>query len=82
DCDGTLVDSEVVAARAWSEYVAPYGVTLSPDEALARFRGVSMKWCISHIEQVHGQTLPGHFEQELRALMGGMLEQHLQPING
>jgi len=82
DCDGTLVDSEVVAARAWSEYVAGYGVTLSPEEALARFRGVSMKWCISHIEQLHGQTLPDHFEQELRALMGGMLEQHLQPISG
>ncbi|WP_288393310.1 HAD family hydrolase [uncultured Herbaspirillum sp.] len=82
DCDGTLVDSEVVAARAWSEYVAGYGVTLSPAEALARFRGVSMKWCISHIEQLSGQVLPTHFEQELRALMGGMLEQHLQPING
>ncbi|MDR6586278.1 sugar transferase [Herbaspirillum sp. BH-1] len=82
DCDGTLVDSEVVAARAWSEYVANYGVSLSAEEALARFRGVSMKWCISHIEQLHGQALPAHFEEELRALMGSLLEQHLQPISG
>ncbi|MBG7621838.1 HAD-IA family hydrolase [Herbaspirillum sp. AP02] len=82
DCDGTLVDSEVVAARAWSEYVANYGVSLSAEEALARFRGVSMKWCISHIEQLHGQALPAHFEEELRALMGSLLEQHLQPIGG
>lgn len=82
DCDGTLVDSEVVAARAWSEYVASYGVSLSAEEALARFRGVSMKWCISHIEQLHGQALPAHFEEELRALMGSLLEQHLQPISG
>ena len=82
DCDGTLVDSEVVAAQAWSEYVAGYGVTLSAEEALARFRGVSMTWCLAHIEELHGQSLPQHFEQELRALMARLLEQQLQPING
>lgn len=82
DCDGTLVDSEVVAARAWSEYVATYGVQLTPEDALARFRGVSMNWCIAHVAQLRGQALPAHFEQELRTRMGVMLEQHLQPING
>ncbi len=82
DCDGTLVDSEVVAAQAWSEYVAGYGVALSAEEALARFRGVSMTWCLAHIEALHGQSLPQHFEQELRALMARLLEQQLQPING
>nr|WP_198983350.1 HAD-IA family hydrolase [Herbaspirillum sp. ASV7] len=82
DCDGTLVDSEVVAAQAWSEYVASYGVNLSAEEALSRFRGVSMTWCLAHIEQLHGQALPPHFEQELRTLMARLLEQQLQPING
>ncbi|MFJ3058993.1 HAD family hydrolase [Herbaspirillum sp. NPDC087042] len=82
DCDGTLVDSEVVAAQAWSEHVAGYGVQLSAEEALARFRGVSMTWCLAHIEELRGSSLPQDFEQDLRALMARLLEQQLQPING
>lgn len=82
DCDGTLVDSEVVAARAWSEHVAGYGVELSAEQALARFRGVSMTWCLAHVEALRGQALPATFEQDLRAHMAVLLEQHLQPING
>ncbi|MBO9538842.1 HAD-IA family hydrolase [Herbaspirillum sp.] len=82
DCDGTLVDSEVVAAEAWSEYVARYGVDLTAREALAQFRGVSMKQCVARIEELHGAPLPEVFEKELRQVMAGMLEQRLQPING
>lgn len=82
DCDGTLVDSEVVAAEAWSEYVARYGVDLTAREALQRFRGVSMTLCRAHIEALHGAPLPASFEKELRELMGTMLEAKLQPIAG
>ncbi|OWY26493.1 HAD family hydrolase [Herbaspirillum robiniae] len=82
DCDGTLVDSEVVAAQAWSEHVAAYGVDLTAQQALAQFRGVSMKLCLARIEELHGKPLPASFEAELRALMAVMLEQRLQPIAG
>ncbi|NUU03756.1 HAD family hydrolase [Herbaspirillum robiniae] len=82
DCDGTLVDSEVVAAQAWSEHVAAYGVDLTAQQALAQFRGVSMKLCLARIEELHGKSLPASFETELRALMAVMLEQRLQPIAG
>lgn len=82
DCDGTLVDSEVVAAQAWSDYVATYGVDLTAQEALAQFRGASMKLCLARIEELHGRPLPASFEAELRELMGQMLEQRLQPIAG
>jgi len=82
DCDGTLVDSEVVAAEAWSDYVARFGVDLTAREALTQFRGTSMKLCIARIEELHGKPLPASFEQELRALMSEMLEARLQPIAG
>lgn len=82
DCDGTLVDSEVVAAQAWSDHVATYGVDLTAQQALAQFRGVSMTLCLARIEELHGKPLPASFEQELRALMAQMLEQRLQPIAG
>lgn len=82
DCDGTLVDSEVVVAEAWSEYVAHYGVTMTAREALDQFRGVSMKLCLARIEELHGAPLPADFEKELRAVMARMLEERLQPIAG
>jgi len=82
DCDGTLVDSEVVVADAWSQYVARYGVTLTAQDALRQFRGVSMTWCLARIEELHGAPLPAVFEQELRGVMSQMLSERLQPING
>ncbi|MFL9927397.1 HAD-IA family hydrolase [Herbaspirillum lusitanum] len=82
DCDGTLVDSEVVAADAWSEYVARYGVNLTAQEALRQFKGASMKLCVARIEELHGAPLPAAFEHELRELMADMLRQRLQPIKG
>lgn len=82
DCDGTLVDSEVVVADAWSQYVARYGVTLTAQQALQQFRGVSMKLCLARIAELHGAPLPPVFEQELRAVMTEMLNARLQPING
>lgn len=50
DCDGILVDSEVVVVWVWFEYVVIYGVIFSFDEVLVCFCGVSMKWCILYIE--------------------------------
>src|SRR3954452_5058008 len=38
DCDGTLVDSEPLAGRAWKATVAPYGYTVT-DEDLAACMG-------------------------------------------
>jgi HAD superfamily hydrolase (TIGR01509 family) len=39
DCDGTLVDSEPLAGKAWRRAVAPYGYTVS-DEDLATCLGI------------------------------------------
>ncbi|MGB3277093.1 MAG: HAD hydrolase-like protein, partial [Castellaniella sp.] len=39
DSDGTLVDSEILSARAVSQILQDAGADLSADEALERFRG-------------------------------------------
>jgi beta-phosphoglucomutase-like phosphatase (HAD superfamily) len=38
DCDGTLVDSEILSNEVLVEAVAEYGLSLSVDEAVASFR--------------------------------------------
>ncbi|WP_034302885.1 HAD family phosphatase [Herbaspirillum sp. RV1423] len=82
DCDGTLVDSEVVAADAWVEHSAQFGVSITAAEALERFKGVNMADCVAEIERLAGSPLPASFVTDLRALMAEMFRQRLQPIAG
>jgi beta-phosphoglucomutase-like phosphatase (HAD superfamily) len=37
DCDGVLVDSELLSCRCLSEVLAEFGLQLSVDQALALF---------------------------------------------
>ena len=58
DCDGTLVDSERLVNEVVVEFAALFGIYLSVDEALARFKGVKMADCVSHLESLGGRALP------------------------
>ena len=49
DCDGVLVDSEVVAARVLARELAAIGFPLNAEECIARYTGISM---LSVIERV------------------------------
>ncbi|MCZ4281627.1 HAD-IA family hydrolase [Kiloniella laminariae] len=39
DCDGVLVDSEVLSSRVVSETLGHYGIRITPDETATRFSG-------------------------------------------
>ena len=41
DCDGVLVDSEVISCRAHAETLTRHGYPITPDQVLERFLGVS-----------------------------------------
>jgi beta-phosphoglucomutase-like phosphatase (HAD superfamily) len=41
DCDGVLIDSELLALRAAVACLAEYGVAISDDEILERYTGIS-----------------------------------------
>ena len=40
DCDGTLVDSEVICSRAYVTMFQEFGITLDPEEVFKRFKGL------------------------------------------
>ena len=50
DCDGTLVDSEVLANEVLVEAVAEHGLVLSVDDAVRSFRGGKMADCVALLE--------------------------------
>ena len=42
DCDGTLVDSEVICSRAYVHMFQEFGITLELAEIFKRFKGVKL----------------------------------------
>lgn len=82
DCDGTLVDSEVIANEVLLEAVADYGVPLTLDQAVDRFRGGKMAETVAEIEALLGHGLPNDFVPRLRDRMAAAFEARLQPVDG
>lgn len=82
DCDGTLVDSEILAADALAAYVALHGISITSTEALTRFKGWKMDDCVIELGRMRGEPLPPEFVSELRHRTGELFRRSLQPIEG
>ena len=81
DCDGVLVDSEVLSCRCLSDTLAGYGISLDVDQALDLFLGRSMTAVFQHYEAL-GHSIPKQFAAELRAGVRAAFLSSLCPIEG
>jgi HAD superfamily hydrolase (TIGR01509 family) len=81
DCDGVLVDSEVLSCRCLSETLAAYGIDLGLDQALDLFLGRSVTAVLEHYEAL-GRTVPEQFSTELSAGVRAAFLSSLCPIEG
>jgi HAD superfamily hydrolase (TIGR01509 family) len=81
DCDGVLIDSELLSVQADIECLAEYGIDLSAEEIIERYTGISMAgmladletrygWMLPDFADRHGQRLRCLFEAGLRAVPG------------
>jgi HAD superfamily hydrolase (TIGR01509 family) len=62
DCDGVLVDSEVISCRAHADMLTRHGYPITADQVLDRFLGVSDREARLAIEAELGRALPADFE--------------------
>jgi HAD superfamily hydrolase (TIGR01509 family) len=67
DCDGVLVDSEVISCRAHAETLTRHGYPITTDQVFDRFLGRSMRHATLEIEAELGRSLPGDFHAEVYA---------------
>ncbi len=78
DCDGVLVDSEILACGVQSRALADYGLRITPEEVADRFLGASATDMRAAIEIDLGGPLPSDHEarcgQELFALFRAELK--------
>jgi len=66
DCDGVLVDSEVISCRAHAETLTHHGYPITAEQVLTRFLGVSDREARLAIECEMGRKLPDDFEAQMK----------------
>jgi beta-phosphoglucomutase-like phosphatase (HAD superfamily) len=66
DCDGVLVDSEVISCRAHAETLTRHGYPITDEQVLHRFLGVSDREARLTIEREIGRKLPDDFEAQVK----------------
>jgi HAD superfamily hydrolase (TIGR01509 family) len=81
DCDGVLVDSEVLSCRCLSEVLAGHGIDLGLDQALDLFLGRSVTAVLDYYH-ASGRLNPERFLTELRAGVRAAFLTALCPIEG
>jgi HAD superfamily hydrolase (TIGR01509 family) len=82
DCDGVLVDSEVLSCQADADLLTSLGMPYTADEIARQFVGVSLKDMIARIEAEHGRPLPADFGERINRTLFARFETDLRPIPG
>lgn len=82
DCDGVLVDSEMIASEIFAAHLTAHGYPLTPEESRERFTGWSLRSAKTFVEQALGRPLPDDFLQALAVKDRAAMSEALQPIAG
>ena len=82
DCDGVLVDSEVIASEVDAEMLTKAGYEISAAEVNQRFAGLTHVAIHDIVEKEIGHKLPADFLQEQEAEVDRRLGRDLKLIEG
>lgn len=82
DCDGVLVDSELLSNRVLAEMANELGLPLTAEEALVLFKGCKFADCLATVAKQLGRPLPEDFLPAFRARSFEAFRSQLQPIPG
>jgi HAD superfamily hydrolase (TIGR01509 family) len=82
DCDGVLVDSEVISVKVLLDMAAQYGVTMDLQEAVEEFSGIRLKEGINILQQKAQRPFPDNFEQAFRSRSYEVFKTELRPVKG
>jgi HAD superfamily hydrolase (TIGR01509 family) len=82
DCDGVLVDSEVISNRIFTESFAEFGIVFTLEQMISFGVGKNAVTLAAAIEQEFGVTLPTGFIEGQRARIMEAFTTELRPIDG
>lgn len=82
DCDGVLIDSEVISARVLVDEMAQQGIEIDHDYVVQNFLGRSYRVVFQSIRQDFGLSLPESFGDVYRKRLLDDFERELQIMPG
>lgn len=80
DCDGVLVDSEIIANRIDAEALTSIGYKISTEESIRRFTGINAKTVREIILNESGQDIPLDYLSSQQSIVLKAFEMELLPL--
>ena len=80
DCDGVLVDSELITNRVFAGMLNELGIAVTLDDMFERFVGRSMPQCLEIITKMLGRPVPQHFVEEYQTRSTTALRSQLKAV--
>ncbi|MGH6926110.1 MAG: HAD family hydrolase [Propylenella sp.] len=82
DCDGVLIDSEIVSARIDSELLRDIGYEVEPEELALRFAGFTTERIFRTVGEEIGRAVPDELIRRAKEETDRRLAIEVQPIAG
>lgn len=82
DCDGVLVDSEIIAAEVDAKLFTELGVPLTAEDVVHRYAGLTFRSMVALIEKEHDRKLPDDIFDRHRAILEERLARDVKAIPG
>jgi HAD superfamily hydrolase (TIGR01509 family) len=80
DCDGVLVDSELITNRVFARMLNELGIAVTLEDMFERFVGRSMPQCLELITKMLGRPVPQHFVEEYQTRSATALRLELKAV--
>jgi HAD superfamily hydrolase (TIGR01509 family) len=80
DCDGVLVDSELISNRVFVRLLNELGLELSLEDMFEQFVGRSMQQCLEIITKLLGRPVPPGFVEEYQMQSATALKAELKAV--
>lgn len=82
DCDGVLVDSEVIGNRIFRQFLSELGLDFSEQEIYERFLGRALADSLVIVEGLLGRPVPAASIERYRKTRDDTLRNEVKPIDG
>lgn len=82
DCDGVLVDSEIIAARVEADLITRAGYEISPEEVSESYAGLTFKEILLRIEEKASIPFSAALIEQAESLTDKRLANEVQAIEG
>lgn len=81
DCDGVLVDSELITNRVFAQMLNELGLEVTLEDMFERFVGRSTPQCLELLTKLLGRPVPQHFVEEYDTRSAVALRAELKAVS-